>query len=131
MSTEPDNKALGLLLLDALRLVSRIVSGEITLAKAEIAGSLRQIALGIGLLVGAAIFSLVALFVLSIALTLGLIAAGLQPWLAALLVGGALLLLALILAAFARHALAAGSLFPSRLAQNLKRDLQTLTAHIS
>ncbi|BDZ62155.1 hypothetical protein Lsed01_02392 [Demequina sediminis] len=77
--------------------ITGVIKAEIARAKEEIARKLKGIGVGIGLLVGAGVFGFFATGVLVTAAILGL--AEVWPaWLAALTVGGALLLLVLILA---------------------------------
>jgi hypothetical protein len=76
--------------------ISRLVRDEIQAAKSELATKLKAAGLGAGLLIGGAVFALYALGVLISALITGL-SAVLPPWLAALVVGLALLVLAGIL----------------------------------
>ena len=66
----------GSLLSDALSQVTRLVRGEVQLAKAEVAQNLRNAGLGIGLLVGAAVLALVALIMLAGALAVALAQVG-------------------------------------------------------
>ncbi len=65
MSFDPDPRPTGSLLSDALNQLTRLVRGEVALAKAEVAQNIKNAGLGVGLLVGAAILALVALHVLA------------------------------------------------------------------
>ncbi len=76
--------------------ISGVVKTEVARAKQEIAEKLKGIGIGVGLMVAASFFGFFALGVLVAAAVLGL--AEVWPaWLAALTVGGALLLILLIL----------------------------------
>ncbi len=76
--------------------ITGVVKTEVARAKEEIAQKLKGIGIGVGLMVAASFFGFFALGVLVAAAVLGL--AEVWPaWLAALTVGGALLLILLIL----------------------------------
>jgi Putative Actinobacterial Holin-X, holin superfamily III len=96
--TPGGERTLGQLVADASRDLSTIVRSEIALAKAEINRDVRAGVLGAVLFVVAGVFAFLALILLLIAAAYGLVAAGLSPWLAFLVVGGALLLVGLVLA---------------------------------
>ncbi len=85
-------RTLGQLVADATHDISSIVRGEITLAKAEIGADAKKVAAGGGMLAAAGLFAFLALILLLIAAAYGLVAAGLAPWLAFLIVAGVLLL---------------------------------------
>lgn len=82
---------------DIPSLLIDLVRGEIESFKQEIVGKLKLAGVGIGLLVGAATFAFFALLVLIAAAVLGL-ATVLPGWLAALIVGAGILVIAVILA---------------------------------
>jgi hypothetical protein len=84
--------------------LSRLISGEIGLLKAELSAKLSQLGVGIGLFIFAAVF---AFFILAALLTAAVVALSLvvAPWLAALIVGAALLLIAGILVLIGSRAL--------------------------
>jgi uncharacterized membrane protein YgaE (UPF0421/DUF939 family) len=74
-----------------------LVKAELDSLKAEMVGKLKAAGIGIGLLVGAALFAFFLLAVLITAAILG-IATALPAWLAALIVAAGLLIVVLILA---------------------------------
>lgn len=125
MSFEADPRPVGSLLSDAINQMTRLVRGEVALAKAEVSQNLRSAALGIGLLVGAAILSLVALNVLAVALV-GLIAIWTGPGWAALIVGVLILAVAAILAMRGLSSLKPENLAPTRTVRNVQADAQTI-----
>jgi hypothetical protein len=91
-------ETLGALFANASRDLSSLVRSEIELAKAEIRVDVQNGAMG-GAMFGAAGFlSVLAVILLSIAAAYGLVAAGLHPALAFLVVAGVYLLVAGILA---------------------------------
>lgn len=73
--------------------LSTLVRDELALAKLEISTKAARVGRGAGMLGGAGVIALYGLAGLFTAAALGLVAAGLAAWLAALIVGGALLLL--------------------------------------
>jgi Putative Actinobacterial Holin-X, holin superfamily III len=77
--------------------VKLLVQDQIELAKAELTPAAKQGGTGVGLFGAAGYFALSATILLYVAAAFGLVAAGLAPWLAFLIVGVALLLIAGIL----------------------------------
>jgi Putative Actinobacterial Holin-X, holin superfamily III len=78
--------------------VKVLVRDEVELAKSELIPSAKQAGLGAGLFGAAGYFAISALLLLYFAAAYGLVAAGLPTWLGFLIVGGALLVLAALLA---------------------------------
>src|SRR5665811_1911355 len=95
-------RTLGQLVADATHDISSIVRGEVALAKAEIRADATRAGLGAGMFFAAGLFAFLALILLLIAAAYGLVAAGLAPWLAFLIVAGALLVLGVIMALVGR-----------------------------
>ena len=97
MSAESDPN-LSTLVSGAVADVRTLIRGEIELAKSELNQSAKRGATG-GALVAVAVFlALFALLMLAFAAAYGLVAAGLDPWAAFLIVAGVMLLLTAILA---------------------------------
>jgi len=80
-----------------------LVRQEIALAKAEVKEKAKGVAKQAALFGAAGVLAYAGLFVLLAALTLGVIALGVAAWLAALAVGGIVLLGAFLLVQRARH----------------------------
>jgi Putative Actinobacterial Holin-X, holin superfamily III len=78
--------------------VKLLVRDEVELAKAELIPSAKNAGIGAGMFGAAGYFAICALSVLYFAAAFGLVALGLAEWLAFLIVGGALLVLAGLLA---------------------------------
>ncbi|HEY5247570.1 MAG TPA: phage holin family protein [Dermatophilaceae bacterium] len=99
--TSPNNdtveRTLGQLVADATHDISSIVHSEIALAKAEMAADAKKAGLGAGMFIVAGVFAFLALILLLIAAAYGLVAAGLAPWLAFLIVAVLLLVIGAIL----------------------------------
>ena len=87
---------------------SAIVRLELALAAAELKQKLFRLGLGLGLVVGAALFGLFALGFLLVTVAAAL-ATFLSTWLALLIVAGGLLLLAAVLGGIGAHNLSKGS----------------------
>jgi nucleoside permease NupC len=130
MSFDPDPRPTGSLLSDAINQLTRLVRGEVALAKAEVAQNIKSAGLGVALLVGAVVLVFVALNVLVLALVAALgelIGAG---W-AALVVGIVILAVAGLLAMRGLNALKPENLTPSRTVRNVQADAQTIKENVS
>lgn len=96
-ATRPDEasptpeRTLGQLVADASRDLSSIVRSEIALAKAELTADAVAAGTGAAMFAVAGVVAFVALILLLIAAAFGLVAAGLSPWLAFLIVAVVLL----------------------------------------
>lgn len=101
--------------------VTNVVRKEIELARAELNEKVSQAGRAIALLAVAAIVALVALNVLAAALVGALAAAGLGAGWAALIVGGVLVIIALILVIKGAHDLKPENLAPTRTQQSAHR----------
>ena len=87
----------GQLVANASRDLSALVRGEIKLAQAELKRSAQAVGVGAGMFAAAAFLALLAIILLSIAGAFGLVAAGLDPAIAFLIVAGLYLLIAVSL----------------------------------
>lgn len=126
MSRPADLRQTPTLLVTAFRHFSTLVQDEIALAKAEARQSANRAGAGLALIGGAAILALTALDVLAAALVAWLAEGGMHPGAAAAVVGGGVLLLALVLALRGKSRLGAEALAPDRTARNIRADIQTL-----
>ena len=97
-----EERTVGQLVADATQNISEIVRAEVALAKAELAVSAKNGALAGGMFGVAGYLGFLASILLAISAAYGLVAAGLRPWLAFLLLAVALLLLAAVLALIGR-----------------------------
>ncbi len=130
MSFDADPRPTGSLLSDAINQLTRLVRGEVALAKAEVAQNIRSAGLGIGLLVGAVVLVFVALNVLVFALVAAL-GELIGPGWSALIVGALILVVAAILAMRGLNALKPENLAPSRTVRNVQADAQTIKENVS
>jgi hypothetical protein len=130
MAVREDSRSIGDLLGDLGQQVSTLVRREIDLARVEIRSGLQQMARGAamsgigGLLVYAGL-----LFVLA-AIALGLMDAGVDPWLAALLVGIATLAVGGILAWLGVDAIRKANPAPTETAETVRENVEYLKEKI-
>lgn len=102
MAIDETERTLGQLVAQATQDVTEIVRAEIALAKAEIAVDVKHGAIAGGLFGAAGYLSFLASILLTIAAGYGLVAAGLSPGLAFLVLAVVLLLVAALLAVIGR-----------------------------
>ncbi|MCU0826840.1 MAG: phage holin family protein [Tabrizicola sp.] len=119
------------LMSEAVASLGRLVRGELRLARAEAAESARSAGASLVKMAIALVALLVGLNVLATAAVAGLVAAGIGPGAAGLIVALVLLGLAVGLAASARTALRAVGLWPRRLMSNLEKDAHALRAGLA
>ncbi len=114
------------LISDLPRLIRELIEAEIESLKAEIIGKLKAAGIGAGFLVTAATFAFFAVLVLTAAGVLAL-ALVVPPWAAALIVGGALLVLAGIAAAIGVAQLKHGvPPTPTETIESVKEDVRVV-----
>ena len=112
--------------------LSQLVRDEIRLAKVELAEKGKHAATGVGLFVAAAVLASVGFMVLIATAILGMIEAGMDPWLAALIVGLVLVVIAIILALVGKKALEKGAPpVPAKSQASLKADVAALKEGLS
>jgi hypothetical protein len=122
-------RSLGQLVADATHDISSIVRGEVALAKAEVGADAKKALAGAGLFAGAGVLSFLALIMLLVAAANGLVAAGLAPWAAYLIVGGVLLLLGAILALVGKSSLGKVKGKPERTIKNAQETIAAVRPH--
>ncbi len=113
---------IGDLLSATLNNVTNLVRGEIDLARAEVSENLNRAFIALGLIVVAIILTMLSLNVLTVAVVAGLTNLGLDPAIAAIIVGGVLAVVAAVLLLKGINDLKLSSLAPTRTARNLRRD---------
>ena len=117
-----DERSLGDLFSDLSRETTTLVRQEVQLAKAELSQSATEAARGIGMLVAGGAVAYAGLFFLLLAIVFGLIEAGWDAWLSALVVGLVVVALGAILVLRARESLKPANLAPRRTVETLKED---------
>ncbi len=106
--------------------LGRLVRSEIELAKTELQENITRLGTGAGLLGGAGVAGLFALEFLLLALMFGIAAAGLQLWLAALIVGVAMAIVAGVLAMSGKKNVTGASVIPKQTVENVKTDIKAV-----
>jgi sterol desaturase/sphingolipid hydroxylase (fatty acid hydroxylase superfamily) len=119
------------LLADALRESADLARKEFTLFRTEMSDNVRTIAMGLVMVIAAAVVSILALIWLTQALVDWLATKVDSHALAALIVGGALAVVAIILGLYGRSAMSKTSLAPTRTARSLQQDKDVLTERAS
>lgn len=125
--SEPGLRSIPTLVNDAVRDFRDLVGSEITLFRTEMAQGVHRISLGLTLLLVAAVLAIAGLFTLLIALVKGIAVLVHSDALAALIVGGVFLLLALGLGLFGRSKTSLSTLEPTRTERQVKQDVRVLT----
>jgi uncharacterized protein (DUF697 family) len=123
MTHDPHNSPLHTLMAALTQALGDVVQAQAALARAELVQALRKIALGLALIVLALTLALAALNLLSGAAVAALIAQGLTPGLAALLVAGLLGLCALVFVLFGLRVLRLSNLTSRRRSAPAERNL--------
>jgi hypothetical protein len=129
--TDQEREATTTLLSDVVTGLGRLVRGELMLAKAEATEGLKSAVGGMVKIAVAAIIALVGLNVLAGAAVAALAATGMGPAWAAVIVGSALVVLALVLALAGRAALRLRGLLPDRAVRGLRRDAEAVQAGLT
>ena len=117
-----DERSLGDLFSDLSRETTTLVRQEVQLAKAELTQSATEAARGIGMLVAGGAVAYAGLLFLLLAIVYGLIEAGWDAWLSALIVGLVVVAIGAILVLRARESLKPANLAPRRTVETLKED---------
>ena len=113
MSTPPPSSIQGLIG-EALRESSELARKEIALFRTEMISNVRTLFMGLAMIVAAAVFAIVSLLVLIDAFVKYVATLVNSEWLAALIVGGVLLLVALVLGFIGAKAMSLANLAPTR-----------------
>ncbi|WP_425093464.1 phage holin family protein [Tropicimonas sp. S265A] len=108
------------------RNVLRLISNEWALAKEEMSENLRRAGVAIAFLLAGVALSILAMATLLWAGVAALAAAGMPPWLTALILAAALGVLAIGLIAWAMRNLKAKAIAPKCSLNNVQKDLQVL-----
>lgn len=128
---EPEREGTRELLSEVISGMSRLVRGELKLAKAEAAEGVKHAVGGLVKIAIAAVLALVGLNVLAGAAVAALAATGMGPAWASLIVGVALCVLALILVLAGKAALKLRGLWPDRAMRGVRRDAEAVQAGLN
>ncbi|HEV2602460.1 MAG TPA: phage holin family protein [Microvirga sp.] len=116
---------------EALRESSDLARKEFTLFRAEMSESIKSLFLGIAMMMGAAIFAIGAIILLTEALVEWLATVVDSEALAALIVGGVLAAIAVGLGLYGKKAFSSFSLTPERTVRSLQRDTRVISERVS
>jgi hypothetical protein len=122
MAQGRDERSLGDLFSDLSRETTTLVRQEVQLAKAELTQSATEAARGIGMLVAGGAVAYAGLLFLLLAIVFGLIEAGLDAWVSALVVGLVVVAIGAVLVLRARESLKPANLAPQKTVETLKED---------
>ncbi|MCJ2093929.1 phage holin family protein [Methylobacterium sp. J-072] len=124
---EPGIRSIPTLVGDAVRDLRDLVADELALFRAEMAQGVHRISLGLALLLAAAVLAIAGLFTLLLALVKGIAVLVQSDALAALIVGGTFLVLALGLGLYGRSRASLAGLEPTRTGRQIRQDARVLT----
>lgn len=122
MAQVRDERSLGDLFSDLSRETTTLVRQEVQLAKAELTQSATEVARGIGMLVAGGAVAYTGLLFLLLAIVFGLIEAGWDAWLSALIVGLVVVAIGAVLVLRARESLKPANLAPQKTIETVKED---------
>jgi hypothetical protein len=122
MAQVRDERSLGDLFSDLSRETTTLVRQEVQLAKAELTQSATEAVRGIGMLVAGGAVAYAGLLFLLLAIVFGLIEAGWDAWLSALVVGLVVVAIGAVLVLRARESLKPANLAPQKTVETLKED---------
>jgi xanthine/uracil permease len=131
MAQVRDERSLGDLFSDLSRETTTLVRQEVQLAKAELSQSATEAARGIGMLVAGGAVAYAGLLFVLLAIVFGLIEAGWDAWLSALVVGVVVVAIGAILVLRARESLKPANLAPRRTVETLKEDQEWVKEQIT
>jgi len=130
MADQPGQSLQGLVA-EAVRESTTLAQKEFALFRTEVSENLKKMVIGLAMLVVAAVFAIAALLLFTEALVEWLATVVGSEALAALIVGGILLVVAVVLGLWARNAISAASLAPTRTLHSLQRDSQVLSERVT
>jgi len=128
---ESNPHAIQNLIAAALRDAGDLARKELALFKAEMTDNLRTLAMGVVMMMGAAVLAILSLIWLTQALVNWLATVVHSPALAALIVGGVLAAAAVGLGLYGRSVMSASTLTPDRSLRSLRRDGEVLSESVS
>jgi uncharacterized membrane protein YqjE len=131
MATVPESRSVGELVRDLANDVTNLVRQELNLARTEAQDKLHQTIAAVVAMVAGALVAFAALIVLLDALVYGLTEAGLERWLAALIVGGVVAIIGFILVRKGQKDLSATRLAPDRTTANVRKDINLVKEQVS
>jgi hypothetical protein len=119
------------LISDAVRDMSDLARKELALFRAELSENVKALVIGVAMMVGAAVFAIAAIILFTEALVKWLATVVGSEALAALIVGGAMAMVAVGLVLYGRSTMSAASLLPTRATRSIQRDTTVLSERIA
>lgn len=123
MTTDTSRRSTPQLFTEVFSQVTELMRAELRLMRAEIAEKLSQVATGAALIGATAVVMIAALVLILHGLAAWLVALGWQPHWAALLVGGVVAVIGVVMLMKAMSDLKASNLKPDRTLHQLNKDL--------
>lgn len=130
-SPPPPPSSIQSLVAEALREASELAGREIALFRTEMTNNVRSLFVGLAMMVLAAVFAVTAMLVLIGALVKYVATLVGSEWLAALIVGGGMLLVAVVLGIIGARAMSLSNLAPTRTTRQVRQDARALTERVS
>ena len=127
MDVQRMDRSIGELFADLSHQLGDLIQQEARLAKAELSAKLSGVGRHAAMIAAAAIFGLVAVIAVAATIALGLIEAGVEPWLAAAITAALMGLIAYLLAQSGLAALRNTSITPVETIHSLKETTQWLS----
>jgi hypothetical protein len=124
MTHREESRGIGDLLGDLGRQVSTLVRKEIDLAKVEVTSGVGRMSRGAAMAVAGGLLAYAGLLVLLGAIVLGLIDAGLDPWLAALLVAAVVLVIGGVIVSMGVKGIREANPAPTETAETVKENVE-------
>lgn len=124
-----EERSLGQLLRDLAEQLGRLIGDEGRLLKAELNDNVNRLTGGFTLLILGAVLGSAALLILLLALVAAL-SETMEPWLASVIVGGAVAVIALALLLAGRNRLKARALIPDRTLASVGDDVRLAREHL-
>jgi hypothetical protein len=128
MEIRKEDKSIGALISDLTRDITTLFRQEISLVKTEMSEKVGQAESGATMLVVGGAVAYAGLLFLLIAAVLGL-SLYMEPWLAALIVAAAALIIGLMMVAKGKSNLKARNLMPEKTVESLQRDKYLARKH--
>ncbi|WP_232629309.1 phage holin family protein [Methylobacterium sp. Leaf118] len=130
-SPPPPSSSIQSLVAEALREASELAGREIALFRTEMTNNVRSLFVGLAMMVLAAVFGVTAMLVLIGALVKYVATLVNSEWLAALIVGGGMLFVAVVLGVIGARAMSLSNLAPTRTSRQVRQDARALTERVS
>jgi hypothetical protein len=124
MEHREDSRGIGDLLGDLGRQVSTLVRREIDLARVEVTSGVARASRGAAMAGAGGAILHAGLLVLLGAIVLGLIEAGLDPWLSALIVAGAALVIGAVVTSVGVKQIQSSELAPTQAAETVRENVE-------